>query len=138
MRNDDPEYVRQLERALEAAELEIKGLENELREQDEALRVMQEQIAPTHMGEPVLTAVTATQAFNILWPNQDEAPVEPCEAFEAGFEYAMKMRMRKTAFRVDAHRPTIRMDISEGVCRTCKIGAAKCDVDLDGHCGGLK
>lgn len=137
MRNDDSNYVQQLERALEAAELEIKGLENELREQDEALRVMQEQIAPTHMGEPVLTAVTATQAFNILWPNQDDAPAEPCEAFEAGFEYAMKMRTTKTV-RVDPHWPVIRMDISEGVCGTCKLGAENCDVDLDGHCGGMK
>ncbi len=32
MRNADSNYVQQLERALEAAELEIKGLENELRE----------------------------------------------------------------------------------------------------------
>ena len=32
MTNDDPMYLRHLEQALEAAELEIKGLEGELRE----------------------------------------------------------------------------------------------------------
>ena len=51
-RNDDPEYVRSLERALEAAELEIKGLEGELREQDKVLQQLQEQLNPMHMGEP--------------------------------------------------------------------------------------
>lgn len=45
MRNDDPMYLRHLEQALEAAELEIKGLENELRERDKMLAEMQEQIA---------------------------------------------------------------------------------------------
>ena len=54
MRNDDPMYVRQLEQALEAAELEIKGLENQIREQDKLFAEMQEQLAPTHMGEPVI------------------------------------------------------------------------------------
>jgi hypothetical protein len=54
-RNDDPEYVRSLERALEAAELEIKGLEGELREKDKILAEMQEQLSPTHMGEPLIT-----------------------------------------------------------------------------------
>jgi len=55
MRNDDPDYVRSLERALEAAELEIKGLEGELREQDKILAELQEQLAPTRMGEPYIT-----------------------------------------------------------------------------------
>jgi hypothetical protein len=87
MTNDDPDYVRHLERALEAAELEIKGLENELREQDEALRQMQEQLAPVRMGEPYIEELTAEQAFNILWPNQDLAPFEPCEAFAAGYNF---------------------------------------------------
>lgn len=54
MRNDDPMYVRHLESALEAAELEIKGLEGELREQDKILQQLQEQLAPTHMGEPLI------------------------------------------------------------------------------------
>jgi len=52
MRNDDPMYVKHLESALEAAELEIKGLEGELREQDKVLQQLQEQLSPTHMGEP--------------------------------------------------------------------------------------
>lgn len=52
MRNDDPMYVRHLEQALEAAELEIKGLENEARERDALLAQMQEQLNPMHMGEP--------------------------------------------------------------------------------------
>ena len=52
MTNDDPMYLRHLEKALEAAELEIKGLEGELREQDKILAEMQEQLAPTRMGEP--------------------------------------------------------------------------------------
>lgn len=52
MRNDDPDYVRSLERALEAAELEIKGLEGEIREQYKILAELQEQLAPTRMGEP--------------------------------------------------------------------------------------
>jgi len=51
-RNDDPEYVRHLESALEAAELEIKGLEGELREQDKILQQLQEQLNQMHMGEP--------------------------------------------------------------------------------------
>lgn len=52
MTNDDPMYVRHLEQALEAAELEIKGLENEARERENLLTQMQEQLNPTHMGEP--------------------------------------------------------------------------------------
>jgi len=53
MTNDDPMYVRQLEAALESAELEIKGLEGELREQDKTLHQLHEQMNPTHMGEPL-------------------------------------------------------------------------------------
>ncbi len=52
MRNDDPMYVKHLESALEAAELEIKGLEGELREQDKILQQLHEQLNPMHMGEP--------------------------------------------------------------------------------------
>ena len=51
MRNDDPMYVKHLESALEAAELEIKGLEHEGRERDKILVEIQEQFAPTRMGE---------------------------------------------------------------------------------------
>ena len=54
MTNDDPMYVRHLERALEAAEIEIKGLEAEARERDKVLMEMQEQLAPPRMGEPVI------------------------------------------------------------------------------------
>ncbi|MBK8745628.1 hypothetical protein [Propionivibrio sp.] len=57
-RNDDPEYVRSLERALEAAELEIKGLEGELREQDKVLQQLHDQLSPTHMGEPQIVGIT--------------------------------------------------------------------------------
>jgi hypothetical protein len=60
-RNDDPEYVRSLERALEAAELEIKGLEGELREQDKVLQQLHEQLAPTHMGEPLIQKIRSAQ-----------------------------------------------------------------------------
>jgi len=59
MRNDDPMYVKHLEYALEAAELEIKGLEGELREQDKILSQMQEQLAPTKMREPYITYAAA-------------------------------------------------------------------------------
>lgn len=52
MTNDDPMYVRHLEQALEAAELEIKGLENEARKRENLLAQMQEQLNPTNMGEP--------------------------------------------------------------------------------------
>lgn len=123
MRNDDPDYLAQLERALEAAELEIKGLEAELREKDTVLTEMLEQLAPTRMGEPMIAdcsvtnglahldkatyalqlkeawnsgykfgredgpveELTAEQAFNIMFPNQDLAPFEPCEAFACGY-----------------------------------------------------
>ena len=90
MTNDDPMYLRHLEQALEAAELEIKGLEGELREQDKILAEMQDQLAPTRMGEPYIKELTAEQAFNIMWPNQDFAPCEPCEAFAAGYNFRRK------------------------------------------------
>lgn len=61
MTNDDPMYLRHLEKALEAAELEIKGLEGELREQDKVLQQMQEQMAPpTYMGEPFIRNCSVT------------------------------------------------------------------------------
>lgn len=54
MRNDDRMYVMHLESALEAAELEIKGLENELREQDKVIQQLHDQLSPTRMGEPLI------------------------------------------------------------------------------------
>ena len=60
MTNDDSMYLRHLEQALEAAELEIKGLEGELREQDKILAEMQEQLAPTRMGEPMIRNCSLT------------------------------------------------------------------------------
>ena len=54
MTNDDPMYVRHLEKALEAAELEIKGLEEELHEQGVMPIELQQQLSPTHMGEPLI------------------------------------------------------------------------------------
>ena len=60
MTNDDPMYLRHLEQALEAAELEIKGLEGELREHDKILAEMQEQLAPTRMGEPMIRNCSLT------------------------------------------------------------------------------
>lgn len=61
MRNDDPMYVRHLEDALAAAELEIKGLEGELREQEKILQQMLEQLNPTHMGEPLIQKIRSAQ-----------------------------------------------------------------------------
>lgn len=61
MTNDDPMYLRHLEQALEAAELEIKGLEDELRKRDKILAEMQEQLAPTHMGEPLIRRIRSAQ-----------------------------------------------------------------------------
>ena len=54
MTNNDPEYVAQLERALEAAELENKGLEEQIRKQDETIADIADQLAPTRMGEPMI------------------------------------------------------------------------------------
>ena len=54
MTNDDPLYVRQLESALEGAEKEIKGLEDELRKSQEIAYEMHKEMVPTHMGEPVI------------------------------------------------------------------------------------
>ena len=60
MTNDDTMYLRHLEKALEAAELEIKGLEGEMREQDKILAEMQAQLAPTRMGEPMIRNCSLT------------------------------------------------------------------------------
>ena len=60
MTNDDPMYLRHLEKALEAAEIEIKGLEGELREQDKVIAEMQEQLSPTRMGEPMIRDCSVT------------------------------------------------------------------------------
>ncbi len=61
MTNDDPMYVRHLEKALEGAEKEIKGLEDELREKDRLLCEMQEQLMPpTYMGEPFIRNCSVT------------------------------------------------------------------------------
>lgn len=54
MRNDDPEYTAQLERALETAELEIKWLEEQIRKQDETIADIADQLAPIRMGEPMI------------------------------------------------------------------------------------
>lgn len=60
MTNDDTMYLQNLEKALEAAELEIKVLEDELRERDKILAEMQEQLAPTRMGEPMIRDCSVT------------------------------------------------------------------------------
>lgn len=52
MRNDDPLYVRQLEAARDAAEIEIKALEDELKRCHEIMAEQQNDLNPTHMGEP--------------------------------------------------------------------------------------
>jgi len=61
MTNDDPMYVKHLERALAAAELEIKGLEDDLHEQGLMLIEIQQQLNPTHMGEPLVCAQVAAE-----------------------------------------------------------------------------
>ena len=58
--DDLQEAHRQHVQALEAAELEIKGLEGELREQDRILAEMQEQLAPTRMGGPMIRNCSLT------------------------------------------------------------------------------
>ena len=55
MTNDDPMYVKHLERGLDAAEEEIKSLENEIAEQRSQIGDLLEQLNPTHMGEPMIT-----------------------------------------------------------------------------------
>lgn len=54
MTNDDPMYVRQLEAARDAAEIEIKALEDELRRCHKIIREQQDALNPTHMGEPLI------------------------------------------------------------------------------------
>lgn len=54
MTNDDPMYVKHLERGLDAAEEEIKALENEIAEQRSQIGDLLEQLNPTHMGEIVI------------------------------------------------------------------------------------
>jgi chaperonin cofactor prefoldin len=61
MRNDDPMYVRQLEQAVEAAELEIKGLLKQIREQDKLMAEMHKQLAPKFMGEPLVQKIRSAQ-----------------------------------------------------------------------------
>ncbi len=73
MTNDDPMYLRHLEKALEAAELEIKGLEGELREQDKILAEMQEQLAPTRMGEPMIRNCSLTANMERQTMSDDDA-----------------------------------------------------------------
>lgn len=54
MRNDDIEYVFDLERSVRSMEIEIKALEMEIKRKDEIIAEMAEQLAPpTFMGEPV-------------------------------------------------------------------------------------
>jgi predicted nucleic acid-binding Zn-ribbon protein len=52
MRNDDPEYVRSLERALQAAEREIAELERELTRMDKTIEELRALTLTTYMGEP--------------------------------------------------------------------------------------
>ena len=54
MTNDDPMYVKHLERGLDAAEEEIKALENEIAEQRRQIVDLLEQLNPTHMGELII------------------------------------------------------------------------------------
>jgi len=54
MTNDDQMYVKHLERGLDAAEEEIKALENEIAEQRSQIGDLLEQLNPTHMGEIVI------------------------------------------------------------------------------------
>ena len=54
MTNDDPMHVRQLEAARDAAEIEIKALEDELRRCHEIIAEQQNALNPTHMGEPLI------------------------------------------------------------------------------------
>ena len=55
MRNDDPEYVRDLERSNCSMEQEIKDLELEIDHKNRLLADMAEQLCPTYMGEPLIT-----------------------------------------------------------------------------------
>lgn len=52
MKNNDSDYVRHLEAALKAAELEIKGLECEARERDKLLAEIQERDTATTPNVP--------------------------------------------------------------------------------------
>lgn len=54
MRNDDPEYVRDLERSNRAMEQEIKDLELEIDHKNRIIADMAEQLCPTFMGEPLI------------------------------------------------------------------------------------
>ncbi len=54
MINDDPMYVRQLEMARDSAEIEIKALEDEIRRLHEIVEDLQNDLNPTHMGEPLI------------------------------------------------------------------------------------
>ena len=54
MRNDDPEYVRDLERSNRSMEQEIKDLELEIDHKNRIIADMAEQLCPTCMGEPVI------------------------------------------------------------------------------------
>lgn len=61
MTNDDPMYVRQLESARDAAEIEIKALEDELKRCHEIIAEQQEALNPTHMGEPLIQKIRSAQ-----------------------------------------------------------------------------
>lgn len=52
MRNDDPEYIGQLEQALAAAEEELKQQDVLISHLQDELGKMQELLSPTCMGEP--------------------------------------------------------------------------------------
>jgi len=55
MTNDDPEYLRDLERARDSMECEIRSLEYEISQRDGIIAELQKANNPTHMGEPVIT-----------------------------------------------------------------------------------
>ena len=57
MTNDDPMYVQQLEAARDAAEIEIKALEDELRLCHKIIAEQQKALNPTHMGEPLMPMI---------------------------------------------------------------------------------
>jgi len=54
MRDDDQMYVRQLEAARDAAETEIRALEDELRRCHEVMLKQHNLLNPTYMGEPLI------------------------------------------------------------------------------------
>ena len=54
MSNDDPEYVRDLERSVRSMEIEIRVLEQEVSEKNRIIADLQNALNPTYMGEPLI------------------------------------------------------------------------------------